>query len=340
MFCTNCGNEINEGAAFCKNCGAPISGGINQQPIINVQTITSEPPKKKMNKETKKMVAGISVLVVGILVLVVLVVTIISKKNEGDNDKKDNSGAVMSEENNLPKEGKDLLDAMKGDWEASMTGGFYGSHYYVPHWDLFIDSDFIYVTDGAVFNHNVNDIEYVNENGVGYIVFEDVIWHKETKSSVEIVEGEEIMPIRLSFIEGGEKISFEINPDGSEWKCIAEYRKAGSKEENETTENTTVKDDTYYKDSGVACMDTTVQLVLMQYTSLDEFDEVIKNQYGGDASAALIDLMISLSGSCDAETEAYFKIVGKYYVDAISFYELNGYYEDETMINLGEEVEQ
>ena len=50
--------------------------------------------------------------------------------------------------------------------------------------------------------------------------------------------------------------------------------------------------------------------------------------------------MISLSGSCDAETEAYFKIVGKYYVDAISFYELNGYYEDETMINLGEEVEQ
>ncbi len=31
-YCTKCGKEIDEGAAFCPSCGSPQNGGYNQQP--------------------------------------------------------------------------------------------------------------------------------------------------------------------------------------------------------------------------------------------------------------------------------------------------------------------
>ncbi len=344
MFCKNCGNEMSEGALFCSNCGASPTGSVNAQPVVSAQTVVAETPKKKMSKKKKWIIAGVSVFAIGLLIFLVLVVVIFSVALKGcsnsDGEMNNLDGMVhIGGTNNIPQEGVELLEAMKGDWEASLTGGFYGSHYYIPHWDLFIDSDFIYVTDGAVFNHDINDVDYIKENGVEYIVFEDVIWHRETRSSVEVVEAGEIMPIRLSFIENGQKIAFEINPDGTEWKLIAEYRRAGTKEEA-VSENTEEVDGTYYRDLGVEHMDTVVTLVLMQYSTLQEFDAVIQNQYGGDASAALNDLMITLSGALDAETEAWFEIIGKYYVDAIAYYEANGCYDDATMIKLGQEVAQ
>ena len=31
-YCTKCGKEIDEGAAFCPSCGSPQNGGYNEQP--------------------------------------------------------------------------------------------------------------------------------------------------------------------------------------------------------------------------------------------------------------------------------------------------------------------
>ena len=33
MYCTNCGNQINEGSKFCDNCGFNLNNSPNQQPI-------------------------------------------------------------------------------------------------------------------------------------------------------------------------------------------------------------------------------------------------------------------------------------------------------------------
>ena len=38
MFCTNCGNQINNGSNFCTNCGKQIDAGI-QETIQTHKTI-------------------------------------------------------------------------------------------------------------------------------------------------------------------------------------------------------------------------------------------------------------------------------------------------------------
>ena len=84
-------------------------------------------------------------------------------------------------------------------------------------------------------------------------------------------------------------------------------------------------------------MNVITDIVMSQY-SLNEFDEVIRNQYGGDAGRALQDLFEEQFGAIDEETEVYLDTIGKYYVKVISYYETNGCYEDSVMIKLAHEL--
>ena len=59
MFCTNCGNKLENSALFCTNCGSPVTNMQNITPAQNTQnqnnsptgsTITAKPPKKSKKK--------------------------------------------------------------------------------------------------------------------------------------------------------------------------------------------------------------------------------------------------------------------------------------------------
>lgn len=39
MFCTNCGKELNEGAAFCANCGAKVQAPVVAQPVAEAPVV-------------------------------------------------------------------------------------------------------------------------------------------------------------------------------------------------------------------------------------------------------------------------------------------------------------
>uniref|UniRef100_UPI00405663DD zinc-ribbon domain-containing protein n=1 Tax=Acetatifactor sp. TaxID=1872090 RepID=UPI00405663DD len=334
MFCKKCGNQLNDSAAFCTKCGTPTSKDTNMRPVnANVQTGNNVSVKENAKKKPNFVLICASVLLVCIVVLIFLIV-VLKKGNDSTN-------VVLGEDNTkvedatggkgLPKEGQALFEQMMGDWDASLTGGFFGADYYTPHWKLFIDEDFIYVTDGHVFSHDVNDIEYVEENGVGYIVFEDEIFHRKTLSSVDVRETIDLMEIRLYFSEDGQKLIFDIKPQGDEWKNIAEYERAGS---TASTENVEMSDSDYIE-TGKAMMEVAMMFVLQVYGSLEDFDAVIEAQYGGDATAALFDTFMAAGSSSEDDARVLCNIIGKHYVEAISYYEENGSFNDDTMIELG-----
>lgn len=70
MFCSNCGKQIEDGAAFCSGCGTSL----NSQPQPNVQTpppvyqppIVQQPVQQQINQKPiskKKRAAGIVMVV-------------------------------------------------------------------------------------------------------------------------------------------------------------------------------------------------------------------------------------------------------------------------------------
>lgn len=56
MFCSNCGKQINDGAAFCANCGQKVGVQNNIQPNVSNQpvTINQQPAQKKQVKVLDK----------------------------------------------------------------------------------------------------------------------------------------------------------------------------------------------------------------------------------------------------------------------------------------------
>ncbi len=69
MFCSKCGNQINQGEKFCSGCGNPIAIIEEEQPKIEIPK--SSVTKKPINKKVLISIAVIvSILVIGLIALV------------------------------------------------------------------------------------------------------------------------------------------------------------------------------------------------------------------------------------------------------------------------------
>ena len=76
MFCSKCGNQINQGEKFCGKCGNAVAQEQVQcfapQPTLvsPVQTVA----KKPVSKKSKIIIAGVAVVLVTIIIATVLLV--------------------------------------------------------------------------------------------------------------------------------------------------------------------------------------------------------------------------------------------------------------------------
>ena len=85
MFCRNCGNSINDSAAFCPFCGSPVAAKMPQQ-IQNSPQPTARPTLQLMEngKESNK---GLWItLAVAAVIVIVLIATNLIPRRLGKND--------------------------------------------------------------------------------------------------------------------------------------------------------------------------------------------------------------------------------------------------------------
>jgi len=93
MFCTNCGSNISEGAAFCTSCGQATNGAPPQ----------SSPPPAKKTKKKALVVLGILAAVVVAVIATVVIIDYIRAMNmplwEGYSSFEDFAGAAELNDN-------------------------------------------------------------------------------------------------------------------------------------------------------------------------------------------------------------------------------------------------
>lgn len=69
-FCSNCGNEIEQGGRFCAKCGTPVyNPGVETATMVN--TVNEVVKEKKVSKKSGKKKVWIPILIVACLVLIV-----------------------------------------------------------------------------------------------------------------------------------------------------------------------------------------------------------------------------------------------------------------------------
>ena len=77
MFCTNCGENLQENVTVCPNCGKEFPKA--EQPVVEpVQQPTEEQPKKKNGCLIAGLIVGGSAVVLGILTLVIIVIVVVA----------------------------------------------------------------------------------------------------------------------------------------------------------------------------------------------------------------------------------------------------------------------
>ena len=85
MFCTNCGEKLEENVTVCPNCGKefpkaeqPVVEPIQQAETLYEEQPTVEQPKKKNGCLIAGLIVGGSAVVLGILTLVIVVIVVVA----------------------------------------------------------------------------------------------------------------------------------------------------------------------------------------------------------------------------------------------------------------------
>ena len=82
-FCSNCGNEVEDGVKFCNNCGASVDMVSTPVTINNYANAQPTQTVKKDSKGTASMVCGIvGLFVAGIILGIIAIVEANLSKSE------------------------------------------------------------------------------------------------------------------------------------------------------------------------------------------------------------------------------------------------------------------
>lgn len=81
MYCSNCGNKINESEKFCSNCGSPVKkeNNIQETPNTTNPQPTNNTQKEKKSNNTIKYIA---VIIITIALALVLIYILLNKKED------------------------------------------------------------------------------------------------------------------------------------------------------------------------------------------------------------------------------------------------------------------
>lgn len=110
MFCSKCGNQINQGEKFCSGCGTPIAQNVKapivKTPLENTKN-KSEQPKKVKKPVNKKVIISVAVI------MSIVLVTVISIAILNSIEKKEIYNSISYEwEASIPKEQPKFLSAL------------------------------------------------------------------------------------------------------------------------------------------------------------------------------------------------------------------------------------
>ena len=79
MFCSKCGNEINDSDRFCPNCGEKIiknhNNYIDDEVYRNIKLLNNKHHNRRKKKNNKKIVIGSSIAS-GLIIIVILCLTV------------------------------------------------------------------------------------------------------------------------------------------------------------------------------------------------------------------------------------------------------------------------
>lgn len=73
MFCSKCGAQIKDGAAFCQKCGAGLSGENRQNTTATNQQVYSSMPNKNQQTGNHRLIGMIGTAVIALVAIIVIV---------------------------------------------------------------------------------------------------------------------------------------------------------------------------------------------------------------------------------------------------------------------------
>lgn len=125
MFCTKCGKELKDGAAFCIHCGAPVKNHgrkaqRNDAPFSTVSSKYVEPAEKRANPMNEKKLKAVVLIAVSVILVAVVVFGVMYLWNQSKTKKnQDEASAVVEEttvvERNADDEIMESLQEKEGD---------------------------------------------------------------------------------------------------------------------------------------------------------------------------------------------------------------------------------
>lgn len=132
MFCTKCGNELKDGAAFCMHCGAPVKNHgrkaqKNDAPSSTVSPKYVEPAEKRANPMNEKKLKIVVLIAVSVILVAVVVFGVMYLWNQRKPKKNQNEASAIVEETtvverNADGESMESSQEKEGDTNGSSKG--------------------------------------------------------------------------------------------------------------------------------------------------------------------------------------------------------------------------
>lgn len=206
MFCSKCGNQINQGEKFCSSCGNPIEIIETTQPKIDIPK-----PEKTEEQVNKKVIVPIAIIalmiVVGLISLVVYLGTTAPEREMKEAFETKDYYTVIATYEKLVADGEhELANQMMSDYINDTT--VYLNNSFTMSIEGISDDDEIIYEISTFLNNNFGNI-FDDEYG---LLCNNYLWEIETignalEKLVEMIES------KCSYYQGLLEMN---NPDGSD----------------------------------------------------------------------------------------------------------------------------
>lgn len=216
MFCSKCGNQINQGEKFCSSCGNPIAIIETEQP--KVEFPKSSVTKKSINKKVLiPIVVIVSILVVGLIALVAYLGATAPEREMKKALETNDYYTVITAYENLRADGEfGLADDMIVDYINDATN--YLNNNFKMSVEGISDDDEIYEEIMWFLYENYDNMfVIVDEYGTFFesgLMDNDDFWNDEQHSDIaEALNGlESMMASKYQYFEG----LYELDPSFKE----------------------------------------------------------------------------------------------------------------------------
>lgn len=216
MFCSKCGNQINQGEKFCSSCGNPIAIIETEQP--KVEFPKSSVTKKSINKKVLiPIVVIVSILVVGLIALVAYLGATAPEREMKKALETNDYYTVITAYENLRADGEfGLADDMIVDYINDATN-YLNNNFKMSVEGIYDDDEIYEEIMWFLYENYDNMFVIVDEYGTFFesgLMDNDDFWNDEQHSDIaEALNGlESMMASKYQYFEG----LYELDPSFKE----------------------------------------------------------------------------------------------------------------------------